>query len=62
MAFFLYLIHTIRYNRKQFRRVLIMLRYLSYDNLNIDEELAKIEKSDSAEIVLDQRNKKCLFD
>ena len=38
-----------------------MLRYLSYDNLNIDEELAKIEKSDSAEIVLDQRNKKCLF-
>ena len=38
-----------------------MLRYLSYDNLNIDEELAKIEKSDSAEIVLDQHNKKCLF-
>ena len=38
-----------------------MLQYLNYDNLNIDEELAKIEKCDYAEIVLEPNNKKCLL-
>jgi hypothetical protein len=37
------------------------LRYLDYDNLNIDEELNKIEACDEAEIVLQPTNKKCLF-
>lgn len=38
-----------------------MLRYLNYDNLNIDEELENIENCDMAEIVLEPSNKKCLF-
>ncbi len=37
------------------------LRYLNYDNLNIDEELGKIEICDEAEIVLQPKNKNCLF-
>ena len=39
----------------------IILRYLNYDNLNIDEELEKIENCEMAEIVLEPSNKKCLF-
>ncbi len=38
-----------------------MVRYLNYENLNIDEELEKIENSDMAEIILEPSNKKCLF-
>ena len=38
-----------------------ILKYLSYDDLNIDEELAKIENCDMAEIILEPNNKKCLF-
>ena len=38
-----------------------MLKYLNYDNLNIDEELSKIENSKEAEIILEPNNKKCLF-
>ncbi len=38
-----------------------MLRYLSYDNYNADEELLKIENCEEAEIVLEPSNKKCLF-
>ena len=38
-----------------------MLQYLNYDNLNIDEELTKIENCKTAEIVLEPSNKKCLF-
>ena len=38
-----------------------MLKYLDYDELDIDKELNKIEKCDTAEIVLEPRNKKCLF-
>ncbi|MBO4570147.1 MAG: hypothetical protein J5689_02915 [Clostridia bacterium] len=38
-----------------------MLLYLNYDNLNIDEELTNIENSNSAAIVLEPTNKKCLF-
>lgn len=38
-----------------------MLRYLNYDNLNIDEELFKIENCENAEMVLEPTNKKCLF-
>lgn len=38
-----------------------MLQYLNYDNLNIDEELTKIENCKTAEIVLEPNNKKCLF-
>ena len=38
-----------------------MLRYLNYDNLNIDEELNKIENTIKAEIHLEPKNKKCLF-
>ena len=38
-----------------------MLQYLNYDNLNIDEELAKIECCEEAEIVLEPSNKKCLL-
>ena len=38
-----------------------MLRYLNYDNLNIDEELIKIENCKEAEIVLEPNNKNCLF-
>ncbi len=38
-----------------------MLQYLNYDNLDIDEELMKIENCKTAEIVLEPSNKKCLF-
>ncbi|MBR6690522.1 MAG: hypothetical protein IKL65_04250 [Bacilli bacterium] len=38
-----------------------MLRYLNYDNINIDEELIKIQNSKEAEIILEPNNKKCLF-
>ena len=38
-----------------------MLKYLSYDNLDIDEELKKIEKCNNAEIILEPNNKNCLF-
>ncbi len=38
-----------------------MLQYLNYDNLNMDEELEKIENCTLAEIVLEPKNKKCLF-
>lgn len=38
-----------------------MLRYLNYNNINIDEELLKIQNSKKAEIVLEPTNKKCLF-
>lgn len=39
----------------------IILKYLNYDNLNIDEELENIENCEMAEIVLEPSNKKCLF-
>ena len=39
----------------------ITLRYLNYNNLNIDEELDKIESCETAEIVLEPTDKKCLF-
>ncbi|MBQ2947161.1 MAG: hypothetical protein IJE04_04910 [Bacilli bacterium] len=38
-----------------------MLTYLNYNNINIDEELLKIQNTKSAEIVLEPTNKKCLF-
>ena len=38
-----------------------MIQYLNYDNLNIDEELVRIENCEKAEIVLEPNNKKCLF-
>ena len=38
-----------------------MLQYLNYDNLNIDEELIKIQNSERAQIVLKPGDKKCLF-
>ncbi len=38
-----------------------MLRYLKYDNLNIDEELIKINNCKEVELVLEPNNKKCLF-
>ena len=38
-----------------------MLKYLNYENINIDEELYKIENSKEAEIVLEPSNKMCLF-
>jgi len=38
-----------------------MLRYLNYDNINIEEELLKIQNSKEAEIVLEPYNKQCLF-
>lgn len=37
------------------------LVYLNYDNLDINEELSKIENSDTAEIILEPSNKKCLL-
>lgn len=37
------------------------LKYLNYDYLNFDEELTKIQKSNSAEIILEPNNKNCLF-
>ncbi len=37
------------------------LIYLNYDNLNMDEELNKIEKCNMAEINLEPNNKHCLF-
>lgn len=37
------------------------LIYKKYDNLNISEELLKIEKCDNAEIVLKPNDKNCLF-
>lgn len=39
----------------------IILKYLNYDNLNIDEELENIENCEMAEIVLEPNNKRCLF-
>ena len=39
----------------------MVLQYLKYDNLNIDEELSKIENCDAAEIVLEPTNKNCLL-
>ena len=38
-----------------------MLEYLNYDNLSIDDELEKIKCATLANIVLEPRNKKCLF-
>jgi len=38
-----------------------MLKYLNYDNLNISEEIIKIENCKKAEIILEPSNKKCLF-
>ena len=38
-----------------------MLRYLNYDNIIIEDELAKIECCDKAEIMLEPNNKKCLL-
>ena len=38
-----------------------ILKYLNYDNLNLDEELEKIENCEIAEIILEPSNKKCLF-
>lgn len=38
-----------------------MLKYLNYDNLDMSEELFKIENSEEAEVVVDPHNKKCLF-
>ena len=38
-----------------------MLRYTNYNNLNIDEELFKIEGCKEAEILLKPTNKMCLF-
>ena len=38
-----------------------MLEYKNYDDINFGEELAKIEKADYAKIVLEPKNKKCLF-
>lgn len=37
------------------------LVYINYDNLNIDEELYKIENCSFADIYLEPNNKKCLF-
>ena len=39
----------------------MIVRYLNYNNLNIDDELENIENCDAAEIVLEPSNKKCLF-
>ena len=39
----------------------MILRYTNYDNLNIDDELSKIENCNEAEILLEPSNKKCLF-
>jgi hypothetical protein len=39
----------------------MMLRYLNYDNLNVDDELENIENCEMAEIELEPSNKKCLF-
>ena len=38
-----------------------MLRYLNYNNINVNEELFKIQNSERAEIILEPNNKKCLF-
>lgn len=38
-----------------------MLKYLNYENLNISDELRKIENCEEAEIILEPNNKKCLF-
>ncbi len=37
------------------------LYYLKYDNLNMDEELAKMEYCSKTELVLEPTNKNCLF-
>ena len=37
----------------------MILRYTNYDNLNIDDELSKIENCNEAEILLEPSNKKC---
>lgn len=39
----------------------MVLKYLNYDNLNIDDELSKIERCETVEIILEPNNKKCLF-
>ena len=39
----------------------MVLRYLNYEGLNVDEELFKIENCNKAEIVLEPSNKVCLF-
>ena len=38
-----------------------MIEYLNYDNLNIDNELIKIQNCKEARLMLEPRNKKCLF-
>ena len=37
------------------------LKYLNYDLLDFDKELEKIKKATSAEIILEPKNKNCLF-
>ena len=39
----------------------MVLKYTNYDDLNIDEELSKIENSKKADIILEPTNKDCLF-
>ena len=39
----------------------MVVKYLNYENLNIDEELKKIEQCERADLVLEPSNKKCLF-
>lgn len=39
----------------------MVLKYLNYDNINIDDELEKIKCAKNAEIMLEPNNKKCLF-
>ena len=39
----------------------MVLKYLNYDFLDINEELKKIEGASNAELVLESNNKKCLF-
>ena len=38
-----------------------MLTYTKYDDIDIDEELRKIEECEQAQVRVDQNNKKCLF-
>ncbi len=39
----------------------MVLRYLNYNNININDELENIKVANRAEIVLQPNNKKCLF-
>lgn len=39
----------------------MILRYINYDNIDINEELFKIENCNNVEIILEPKNKKCLF-